>query len=63
MFNKYEEQYQTIEAVIQLLEDDYIAEVCYRETQLDCVSCKAILIKTLLKEIQQTYFELVEEDV
>lgn len=58
--NKYQEQWEAIQAVIQLLEEDWISEGCYKEIELDCISCQAILTRNLLKEYQKEYWELVE---
>lgn len=56
--NRYQEQWNAIETVIQLLDEDWIAEGCFRETELDCTSCQALLARKILKEIQKEYWEL-----
>lgn len=58
--NKYQEQWEAVEAVIQLLECDFIAEGCYKEIELDCISCQAILTRNLLKTYQESYWELID---
>ena len=53
-------QWNALEAVIQLLDADYISEGCFLGAELDCPSCQAILVRTILRDMQRDYREWEE---
>jgi len=61
-YNKYQEQWELIQGVIQLLETDWISEGCFLGAEFDCESCKAILVRTILKEMQTAYYDPLKGD-